>query len=253
MRSTLKRKLAIGATATAAAAFAGGAYAATQSGVSSRQTLLNDIAKRLNVTPQQLKSAVQGAFDDQLQAAVAAGRITKAQANAIKQRAQQQSVPPLGLGGFHRFGGRRPFGNLAHPLFRAPGRRLSAAAKYLGLTETQLFNQLTSGKSLAQIASSRGKSASGLKDAMTAAVKARLEKAVAAKMLTSAQEQKVLARLPSILDKEINLRGPSFGQRGFERHFGPRGPRMYPGWPGGSPPPAASALLGPPASSGTVY
>jgi AraC-like DNA-binding protein len=252
MRSTLKRKLAVGATATAAAAFAGGAYAATQSGTSSRQALLNDIAKRLNVSPRQLKSAMEGAFDDQLQAAVSAGKITHAQANAIKQRAQQQGVPQFGLGGLHRFGGPGLFGNPARQPLRAGGR-LSAAAKYLGLTETQLFNQLTSGKSLAQIASARGKSKSGLTDAMAGAVKARLEKAVAAQMLTSAQEQKVLARLPSILGKEVNRRGASFGPRGFERHFGPRGTHVYPGRPGSSPPPATSALPGPPASSSPVY
>jgi hypothetical protein len=236
MRSIFKRKLTIGATVLAATAFAGGAYAAAQqSGADSRQAFLNDVAKRLNVSPQQLKSALQGAFDDQLQAAVAAGKITQAQANAIKQRAAQKGgVPPLGLwktGGVPPLGLWRPgrFESPAHPLLPGHGGRLSAAAKYLGVSEQQLFNQLTSGKSLAQIASAHGKSVSGLKVAMAAAIRARLDKAVAAKLLTSAQEQKILGSLSSILDTEINRNGIGFGPRAWHRFHGPLKPGgLYP-------------------------
>ena len=52
-------------------AAAGGAYAATQtSGQNTRQAFLNDVAKRLHVTPQQLTAALNGASIDQLQAEV---------------------------------------------------------------------------------------------------------------------------------------------------------------------------------------
>jgi DNA-binding CsgD family transcriptional regulator len=250
MRSILRRKLVIGATVVAAAAFGGGAYAAAQqSGADSRQAFLNDVAKRLNVTPQQLKNALRGAFDDQLQAAVAAGKITQAQANALKQRAQQKGAPPLGFGGLHRFGF-GPMGLIGppHPFFFGGGGRLDAAAKYLGLTEAQLAKQLSSGKSLAQIANARGKSVSGLKDTMTAAVKTKLDKAVAAKAITSAQEQKILSALSSILDEQINRKGlipgPHLGV--WHRGFAPKSGRLFPRWiappPGVGPGPA-----GPPA------
>jgi AraC-like DNA-binding protein len=231
MRFPLKRKLAIGATVTAAVAFAGGAYAATQSGGTSRQAFLNDVAKRLNVSPQQLSDALKGAFDDQLAAAVAAGRLTQAQANAIKQRVQQKGGAPLGFGGPRHFGAPRPFGVPGHPFLGVHEGRLAAAAKYLGLTEAQLAKQLAAGKSLAQIASTRGKTVSGLKAAMTDAVKARLDKAVSAKLLTSPQEQKLLSRLSSVLDAQINSKGfaPRFRQQGFRRGFGPGGMRLYPG------------------------
>lgn len=253
MRSPLKHKLAIGAAAIAAAAFAGGAYAAvSQSGATSRQAFLNDIAKRLNVTPKQLTNALQGAYDDQLQAAVAAGRLTQAQAQALKQRIQQRGAP-LGFGGLRRFGAPGAFAGPNHAILGGRGGRLAVAATYLGLSDAQLFNQLASGKSLAQIASARGKSVDGLKAAMTAAVKAKLDKAVAAKLLTRAQEQKVLAKLPSLLDSEVNLRmtAPAFGPRGgFQRHFGMR---IYPGWAGGSRPPATSSIPSPPAPPSPVY
>jgi AraC-like DNA-binding protein len=231
MRLPLKRKLAIGATVTAAAAFAGGAYAATQSGGTSRQAFLGDVAKRLGVSPKQLTDALKGAFDDQLAAAVAAGKLTQAQANAIKRRVPQKGGPPFGFGGARRFGAPRLFGGPGHPFPGAHEGRFAAAAKYLGLTEAQLAKQLAAGKSLAQIASARGKSVSGLKAAMTAAVKARLDKTAAAKMLTSAQEQQILSRLSSVLDAQINDKGfaPRFRQQGFRRGFGPGGMRVYPG------------------------
>ena len=104
MHSNLKRRLAIGVVAVAAAAFAGGAYAATKdSNANTRQAFLNDVARRLHVTPAQLTSALEGAEMDQLNAAVASGKLTQAQANALKQRIQH-GHPLLGAPGLFRAG-----------------------------------------------------------------------------------------------------------------------------------------------------
>lgn len=248
MHSPLRRRIVVGAATLAVAAFGGGAYAATQSGANARQKFLDDVAKRLSVSPAQLKSALQGAFDDRLQAAVAAGRITQAQANALKQDIQQRGGAPLGFGGMHRrHGGPRMFGPAGHPPLGAPGGRVSAAASYLGLSESQLFDQLSQGKSLAQIAAAQKKPISGLKSAISDAIKARLDKAVAAKWLTSAQEQKILSGLPSILDAQINRKGfePRFGPPGLQRHSGRRPSRLYPGFVPAAPgaPPAPGVLF----------
>jgi len=271
----LKRKLAIGVAAVAAVAFGGGAYAATQSSPPSRQAFLNDVAKRLNVSPQQLEDALKGAFDDQLQAAVTAGKLTQAQANAIKQRVQKLGFAPFGLGGIAGLGHPGKFGGPGFPPgprgFQPGGpgggpigpggplgfggrglNRVSAAAKYLGLTDAQLFKQLASGKSLAQIADSQHKSVSGLKAAMTAAIKSKLDEAVADKRITSAQEQKLLKLLSSNLDAQINRKGSGFG---FKRHFGGR---LFPSFApqGGVPPkgaPPQGAPAGPPAPPGTLF
>src|SRR5437763_586682 len=58
MQTLLKRKLLVGTVVVAAAAFAGGAYAATQNSTNPRQEFLGDVAKRLNVTPQKLTTAL---------------------------------------------------------------------------------------------------------------------------------------------------------------------------------------------------
>jgi hypothetical protein len=82
------RRNLMGLAVVLAVLVAGVAYAAASS--PSRQTphqaFLSDVAKRLGVSTAKLQAAIHGAFDDQLTAAVAAGRLTSAQAGAIKQR-----------------------------------------------------------------------------------------------------------------------------------------------------------------------
>jgi hypothetical protein len=263
-----KRKLITSIAVLATAAAAGGAYAATQTSTTSpRQALFNDAAKRLNVTPQKLREAFQGAFLDQLNAEVAAGKLTQAQADKIKQRVQQGGGGPgwfgrprLGFRGMRRgflipgpgAAGPGAVGPRAvGPGAPGPGHagRLSAAAGYLGLSRKQLFDQIAAGKSLAQIAQARGKSVSGLKSAMLAAIHARLDKAVASKLITAAQEQQFLSRLPARLDAEINGSGPFFRNHGFRLHGRFAAPRMAPGGPPGGPmvpPPGPAGLPGPP-------
>ena len=222
MKRSLKRKLVFGLAALAVVAFAGGAYAATQSSApNTRQAFLNDVAKRLGVTPQQLTAALNGATQDQLQAAVKSGRLTQAQANALAQGLKQNgTAPALPFG----FGFGRHFERPAGPV--GPGGRfiippfggfadMPAAASYLGLTDAQLFRQLQSGKSLAQIATAKGKTASGLEQAMTKAMKTRLDRVVANKMLTSAQEQKILSRLSAAVATIVNQKGAPFLRPGL--------------------------------------
>jgi hypothetical protein len=85
------------------------------------------------------------------------------------------------------------------------GPRLGAAVTaYLGITPAQLRIELRAGKSLAQIAVAHGKTAAGLKAAILAKVKARLDQAVSSKRLTAAQEQMVLDRLSAHLDQLLD-------------------------------------------------
>src|SRR6266496_5796473 len=51
---------------------------------------------------------------------------------------------------------------------------MAAAATYLGLSQTELRQQMQAGKSLADIAKAQGQSVAGLKDAMVAVMKASL-------------------------------------------------------------------------------
>lgn len=207
LRAFLRRPLFIGAVVLAFAAASGAAYAASQSSNNSRQAFLNDVAKRLNVSPQKLRSAINGALLDRLNAAVKAGKLTRAEANAIQQRIERGVPPFFGGPGMGFRGGRfaHPPGFVGPPGFFGVTRPfghagpLACAARYLGLTPSQLFNDLCSGRSLAEVAKANGKSAAGLERAMTAGIKSSLDAAAAAGRINKSQEAQLLRTLSARL------------------------------------------------------
>ncbi len=214
----LSRTIVIaGAVALAAVVGGGAAVAASHDwGSDQRQAVINDAAGRLGVTPGALQDAFKAALKDQVEAAVKAGRLTRAQADAIEARIA--AGQGLGFGGL---GGPRGPGGMHH----GGGDKLTAAATYLGLTEAELRTQLQSGKTLADVAKAQGKTVDGLVQAMYDAEKAELDKAVQAGRLTAAQEQQFLAQLKQRLTDMVN---GTFGPAGL--HGGP-GPGMGPGGP----------------------
>jgi AraC-like DNA-binding protein len=216
-----RRKAAVGAVALAVAAFAGGAYAATNSDTNPRQAFLNDVAKRLNVSPAQLSAAFKSAFLDRLNAAVKAGRLTQAQADQMKQRLENGAPFPFPPGP-------RPFGRGLGPHAGGPAGTLGAAAQYLGISDAELASDLRHGQTLAQVARARGKSVSGLEQAITTATKTRLDEAVADGRITKAQENELLNRLSARIGNRVNR--PLLGERP---------------WPGAPPPPGSAMTPSP--------
>jgi hypothetical protein len=200
-RST-KTKIVAGAVAAAAIAGGGAAVAATQlrSPSEESQAIVNDAAAQLGVQPQALSNALKKALENRVDAAVADGRLTKEQGDALKQRIESGKAPLFfgpGFGGPHR-------GHLGD---------LEAAASYLGLTEDQLRTQLQSGKTLADVAKAQGKSVDGLIDALVADAKEHLDDAVADGRLTKAQEDQILADLKQRITDRVNGKLPQFNDR----------------------------------------
>ena len=149
MNGMPKRKVIVAGVAALAVAVTGGAVAATKadSRKAESQAVVNDAAKQLGVQPSELTAALKKALSNRVDAAVKAGRITKAEGDAMKARINSGDSPLFG-------GGHRGFGKGGHgPHFKLHG--LDAAASYLGLTEAQLRTQLSSGKTLAQVAKAR--------------------------------------------------------------------------------------------------
>jgi DNA-binding CsgD family transcriptional regulator len=207
----VRRKVIAGAAAALAVGGAGAGVAATKLAANSpseeSKAIVNDAAKNLGVEPSKLSAALKKAFEDRIDAAVAAGRLTKAQGEELKQRIESDDFPLFGPPAFgHGFGAR-------HPFFHG----LDAAATYLGLTEEQLHNRLESGKTLAEIAKAQGKSVDGLKDAMLKDAKTHLDAAVKAGRLSSAEEQRVLADLEQRIDDLVSGKLPDRfpGRHGF--------------------------------------
>jgi hypothetical protein len=106
------------------------------------------------------------------------------------------------------------------PEMHGPGGHLGAAADYLGLTESALARKLQAGQSLADVANAQSKSVDGLKQALIADAKTKLDQAVTDGEITAAQRDEMLDRLESRIDDMIKRTGPPDHSRGFGRPFG---------------------------------
>jgi hypothetical protein len=201
MARRLKHKVAAGSIAALAVAGAGGAVAATQLGSAKAESdaVVTDAAKQLGVEPSKLSAALKKALEDRVDAAVAAGRLTKADADALKARIESGDVPIFGAPHARPFVGVHMFGPLA------------AATTYLGISDTTLRAELDSGKTLAQVAKDRGKSVVGLVQALVADAKKHLDDAVADGRLTKDQEQRIAADLQSRVTDFVNGKPGTFG------------------------------------------
>ena len=234
-----KRTVALGAAAGLALAAAGGGIAATVHGnaqhaarsahvgarpggpgddldaaaaylgITSAQ-LLSDLQS--GQTPAQVANATSGKSSAgliaalvthetaELDAAVAAGKITAAQEQTLVANLQQRftdfvnaTKPDGGPGG------------PGHPGRGPGGDDLDAAAAYLGITSAQLLSDLQSGQTPAQVASATsGKSSAGLIAALVTHETAELDAAAAAGKLTSAQEQALVANLQQRFTDFVN-------------------------------------------------
>jgi len=221
-----KRMVVAAAATLAVVGGAAAAVAATGSG-SRGSDFLDSVAKHLGVSPQKLEDATKAAAVDQVNADLAAGRITKAQADELKERIQSgdgvlggAGGPGFGrgAGGFAIPGG--PGGPGVPGLAGKPfiANELAAAAKYLGLSESDLRTKLEAGQSLADVAKAQSKDLAGLEQAILDAAKADLDKAVADKDLTQSQADDILANLKSHIDDIAN------GSLRFRGPGGPGGP-----------------------------
>jgi len=141
-----------------------------------------------------LESALLNALRSKVEAAKAAGKIDAARADRLLQRAPQLVERLVN----------------ATPRARAPRARgargglLKAAGTYLGVTPQQLVTELRAGKSLAQVATAKSKSVDGLKQALLAAVKQKVDAAVAAGRLDAARAQQLLGRAPAHIARLVN-------------------------------------------------
>lgn len=217
----MRRKVIAGAAAALAVGGAGAGVAATkmtQSPSAESKAVINDAAKTLGIAPSKLSAALKKAFEDRIDAAVAAGRLTEQQGDELKQRIESGDFPLFGPPAFG------PGFGAPHPFFHG----LDAAATYLGLTEPQLESRINNGKTLAQIAEAEGKSVDGLKAAMLKDARAKLDEAVKAGRLSKAEEQQVLKdlgqRIEDLVNGQLRLRFRDHGGFGFRHGFDREGP-----------------------------
>jgi hypothetical protein len=223
----LRRRTVISLLVAATVAIvAGGALATAAGNSSSPSGFVQSLAKHLGISTEKLQDAAKAAAIDQVDAALAAGEITKEQADALKERIKSGETPlffgpgfrhggpgafgfGFGFRGPDRFGPLGPGGFGFH--FHHFGSLLSAAAEYLGISEAELRTELRSGSSLADVAKAKGKSTDGLTKALHDAVKKDLDAAVKAGRITQAQADEALARFDEHAD-ELIAKAPGSGR-----------------------------------------
>lgn len=193
----LKRN-AIAAIAVVCAVAVGGSSSALAqgSGQSSGQgrgerceKLIERIAQRMGVSVDQAKAAIKAKAFARIDEAVENGRMSEERANALKAKIEANICAALAGMAHHKAGKKAARG------------MLRAAGEYLGLSKEQLRAQLP-GTSLAALAAKQpGKSASGLKAAMVARGKGKLDKALAEGKIDAARHAAALEKLAKLADR----------------------------------------------------
>jgi hypothetical protein len=187
---------------------------------------LNALASKLGKTPDELRGAFKAAEHDMVNQALAAGRITKEQADRLNQRIDQGNGVPF-KPGFAMPG--RGHDGKGVPAVNA-GLGAAHLAQFLGIQPKDLMSELHSGKSLAQVAQAHGKTVDQLKTFISDQTKTRLDAAVRAGKITQTQADAALKRLTDNLDALVNRVPPAHGQR------------IGQGGPGGAPKKTAFSL-----------
>ena len=174
----------------------------------STSTFLGKVAAKLGIGEDKLTTAVDQAYDETHDEAVAAGSLTQAQADSLKARGYD-FAPQLGP----QFGGHGSMGGV---------RIVDAAATALGMSVDDLTAKLKDGKSLADVATAQGISTDKLTTDLLGQVKTQLDSLVSEGKLTQEQADSSYTQTAGNIDQIVNdTSGLAFGPRGGER--GPMG------------------------------
>jgi hypothetical protein len=164
-----------------------------------RPSLADDLAARLGISADRLREAFTATLAARIDAAVAAGKLTPEQGAKLKERIA--NAKGLRLGAWRGFA-HRHHAHVARIAARANGS--GPVATYLGMTREQLRAELRNGKSLAQIATEKGKTVAGLQAAILAPVKAALARAVANHRLAQQRADEILVRVTARVAKLVD-------------------------------------------------
>lgn len=194
--------LGIGAVAVSAAS-------PTPAGQTPAQVFIDKLAGILHKTPSQTQADIKQAQLQTVDQLLKDGKITQAQADAMKKRIE--SAKGLGLAAPFERGAPRVDRTLLKNVRTA---EVDAVAKALKLSTATLKFDLRSGKKLSDLEAAAGVTDTTVRTAARDAAKGVLDAAVKAKTITQAQEDSYLQRLLSG-SKSLPFGGPFGGHHGF--------------------------------------
>ncbi|WP_406678526.1 hypothetical protein [Moorella sp. ACPs] len=160
------------------------ANSSSQPGASLKQLYLEKLAANLGIDVSRLQEAMKNAGQQAVEAAQASGLIDSTRAQKL-QKALEDGYWP-GFGGF-----KRP----AHGWGYKFGSEIADA---LGITPQELHQELKDGKTLEQIAATKGLTLDQLKEQLISAAKTKLDQAVAGGKLSKEKADMILNRLEQL-------------------------------------------------------
>ncbi len=147
-------------------------------------SFVDHLASDLGKKPDQVNRAVSDALSQTLADAVKAGDLTQKQADAIKARQQKSNNICTGaLAGIDRGAGAKARIGMAE------------YAKALGISQQELKQDLAGGKTIKDVAASKGMDENTFRSNLVTAVKSNLDPRVASGKLTQQQEDAVLNKI----------------------------------------------------------
>jgi len=184
------------------------------------------VAKAHNVDPATVIAALVADDQSELAAAVKAGRITQAQADARTAQITQRATDQVN-GTFRGPGLRGP--GMSGPGMSGPGfggprmghqeavSDLSVVAKAIGISEADLSTALGGGQTIAAVAKAHSVDTATVIAALVADGQSELDAAVKAGTITQAQADSQTTQLTQRATDQVNgtLRGPGMGGPGF--------------------------------------
>jgi 3-hydroxyacyl-CoA dehydrogenase len=157
---------------------------------------LEEIAQAHGKTVQEVVDAILAAQRARLDQAVADGKLTQEQADAIYNRFAERARAWSEKGGV--MVGKQPVAAA-----RATGRWVQAASQALNMTPEEFVKALREGQTPAQIAEAHGSSGQELVEAIVSAQRAQFEKAVQAGNMTQKRMDRILTRLNRAITKWV--------------------------------------------------
>lgn len=167
-----------------------------------RQEMHEAISKALGISVEQYDAALGQARDEVLDNAVQGGRLTKEQADRMRERAE------LGMGAFGgmmggRGAGRGMMGGNSPMMGGDNSSLVTIAAEKLGMSVDALRDELQAGTTIAELAQEKGVDVQTVIDAFVAGRQEWLDEAVANGRLTQEQADQMLANMRDMAEQHV--------------------------------------------------
>jgi len=159
-----------------------------------RLGILERVAAKLGIEVETLRDAFKDARLDQIDEALAEGRINEEHAEKARERIEQ-GKPPLGVA-------------RARALHHARHAIVESAASAMGMTPDELRAELKSGASISSVAAERGVSIEDVKAQIISDAETKLADLVAEGRIDQARADDALARLTERIDQIVERSRP---------------------------------------------